>query len=76
MIGFIIDQILGPFWPWIAAAFGGLFLFLTGRSSGAAKAKAKQDKETIKSHEVRNEVEADVAREPHARKRLHDDWAE
>lgn len=42
MIGFILDQIISPFWPYIAAAGAALLAYLTGRSSGAAKVKAKQ----------------------------------
>jgi len=50
------------------------------RRSGAKDQKAKTDaaqaKETIKAHEVRNEVEDDVARGGNARDRLRSDWRE
>lgn len=42
MIGFILDQIISPFWPIIAAAGAALVAYFTGRSSGAAKVRAKQ----------------------------------
>jgi hypothetical protein len=47
----LLDLALGALpnvWPYLAAAFGGLVLFLTGRSSGAAKLKRKQAEATVK----------------------------
>ena len=50
------------------------------RRSGAKAQKAKQDaanaKETIKAHEVRNDVEDRVARGGSAADRLRSDWRE
>ena len=47
-----------------------------GASAARSEAAAKAAAETIKAHEVRNEVEADVSRTGDARKRLRDDWSE
>lgn len=38
----ILGGFLPDFWPWILGAIGGAVLFITGRSSGAAKVKRKQ----------------------------------
>lgn len=55
VIAFILDQIISPFWPYILAAGGFVVAFLTGRTGGAAKAKAKQAdaalKKTVKGAE-------------------------
>jgi len=47
----LLDLALGALpnvWPYLAAAFGGLVLFLTGRSSGKAKARQNQAERTVK----------------------------
>jgi hypothetical protein len=49
MIAFIVDQILGPFWPYIAGAAALVVAFVTGRVGGAAKAKAKQSDAALKA---------------------------
>ncbi len=80
MIGQILIEMLGPVWPFIAAAgaavIGLVLAYVRGGSNAKAKVRAKKDRETIKSHEVRNEVEDDVARGGPARDRLRSDWRE
>jgi len=48
------------------------------KRKGAKERDAKRDaadaKETIKAHEVRDEVEADIARRGDAKQRLREDW--
>ena len=65
MIGFIIDQIIGPFWPYLAGAGALVVAWLTGRSSGASKQKAKQAKEalnaTVKGNEAARQGKAAAA---------------
>ena len=47
-----------------------------GRKAGKTVAKVDALKSTIKSHEVRNEVENRIATERDAKRRLHDEWSE
>lgn len=69
MIGFIVDQIIGPFWPYILGVLGVLGAFVTGRVGGAAKVKRKQAeaglKKTVEGAEAarkgRAEASADLA---------------
>ncbi len=42
MIGFILDRIISPWWPYIAAFGAAALAYFTGRASGSAKVKAKQ----------------------------------
>lgn len=68
MIGFILDQIISPFWPIIAAAGAALLAYLTGRSSGAAKVKAKQAEAQADAVIRGAEGAADAARQINAGK--------
>jgi hypothetical protein len=45
----LIEGFLPDFWPWIAGAVGAVFLFITGRSSSAAKVKRKQAEAGLKA---------------------------
>ena len=45
-----------------------------GARENQAKTDAANARETIKAHEERTDVEADVARGGNARDRLHADW--
>lgn len=47
----ILGGFLPDFWPWVLGAVGGVVLFLTGRSSGAAKVKRKQAEAKVKAVE-------------------------
>ncbi len=79
----LIAQFLSPFLPWIIAAVTvlaggwgyGRAKERKGRKEAEAKAAAQKAKDAIKAHEVRNEVEADVAR-GNAHDRLRADWRE
>jgi hypothetical protein len=78
MIGFIVDQILGPFWPYIAGAAVLVAGWFAAKRQGAQGAKAKRDvadaKETIKAHEVRDDVEDRIDRGGSAKQRLRERW--
>ena len=63
MIPFIIDHILGPFWPYIAGAVGALALFLTGRASGRSKARQRQAEATVAGIQRGAEGAADAAKQ-------------
>jgi hypothetical protein len=70
----------------LARMIGGAFLTILAilsfgavkRREGVTAERARRDladaKETIKAHEVRDEVEADVAAGPDPRDRLRADW--
>lgn len=80
----MIAALFGDLIPYIVAALAalaGLWGFgKIKRREGVTTERAKRDaqdaKETIKAHEVRNEVEADVSRGGNARDRLRADWRE
>ena len=80
MIITLITEILAPLWPYIAGAGVIVAGWFAARRSGAKAQKAKQDaanaKETIKAHEVRNDVEDRIARGGNAADRLRSDWRE
>jgi hypothetical protein len=69
---------------WIGAAFMGTLAVLTfgavkrreGVQAERARDAVRDAKETIKAHEVRDEVEDDVARGGDARARLRSEWRE
>ena len=67
---------IGGAWKWLAAGAGLIGVYLKIRSGDKAKDKLQDAKETIKAHEVRNEVENRIARERDARERLRSDWQE
>ena len=71
----MIDLGLSWLWAALAGAVGLLAVWFGGRRSAKTAANLDAAKETIKAHEVRNEVETDVAAEPDPRKRLRDDWS-
>ncbi len=79
----LLWQLISPFAGYIAAAglalaawFGNAALNRRkGRKAAEADAAAKAARDTIKAHEVRNEVETDVAR-GNARDRLRSGWRE
>ncbi len=77
MIGTLLSFI--P-WEWLAVAGAALAAVITAWFGGARSAKTKAEnkslKETVKSHEIRNEVENRVASEPDPRQRLRDRWGE
>ena len=54
----------------------GAYRHRQGVNDANAKRAAADAKETIKAHEVRNEVEDRVARDGDARGKLHDQWRE
>lgn len=62
----------------VMAVLGVLTFGAVKKREGARDQKAKTDaanaRETIKAHEERTDVEADVARGGNARDRLHADW--
>ncbi len=72
----------------VARAIGGALMAIAAvltfgaikKREGARTAKSdaaiKAARETIKAHEVRNEVENRIARERDAKQRLRDDWSE
>ena len=68
MIGFILDQIIIPFWPYLVAAGAALLAYFTGRSSGAAKVKAKQAEARADAVIRGAEGAADAARQINAGK--------
>jgi L-rhamnose isomerase len=78
----LITELAAPFLPYIIGAIaiiGGLWgKAKLDRRKGARENQAKTDaanaRETIKAHEERTDVEADVARGGNARDRLHADW--
>jgi hypothetical protein len=64
----LLDLALGflpDFWPWLLGAIGGVVLFLTGRSSGKAKAKQKQAEvaldKTVKGQEAARKGRAEAS---------------
>lgn len=61
MIEFLLELVLGPFAPIIAAIIGGVALFFAGKHQANRTRDAKEDAERLKSikkaNEVRNEVE-------------------
>jgi hypothetical protein len=59
VIAFILDQIISPFWPYIAGAFGIVMAFIMGRVGGGAKRRAKQAEATVRRVETA-EAEADL----------------
>ena len=59
----------------LIGAFLWKFARMIKRTERAERAAADA-KETIKAHEVRNEVEDQVARDGDARGKLHDQWRE
>jgi hypothetical protein len=71
----MIDLGLSWLWAALAGAVGLLAVWFGGRRSAKTAAKLDAAKETIKAHEERNEVEADVAADPDPRKRLRSDWS-
>ena len=48
--------------------------WISGRRSGAVRAKNRALQDEVKGHEIRNEVDNRIAAERDARKRLSDDW--
>lgn len=64
MIGFIVDHLLGPFWPYLAGAAALAVAWLTGRAGGASKQKAKQAKAKAKAeaqaHERMNNADLGI----------------
>ena len=78
----VLWELISPFIGYIGLALTAL-LAIWGkakldRRKGARENQAKTDaanaRETIKAHEERTDVEADVARGGNARDRLHADW--
>ena len=67
---------IGGAWKYIAAGAGLIGFYLKLRSGDKAKDKLRDAKETIKAHEVRNEVENRIALERDARDKLRSDWSE
>ena len=67
---------IGGAWKYIAAGLGLIGFYLKLRSGDKAKDKLRDAKETIKAHEVRNEVENRIALERDARDKLRSDWSE
>lgn len=60
----------------IAAAIGAaLVAWLSGRRGARQEAKLAAQADTIKAHEVRNEVDNRIASERDAKRRMHDDWS-
>lgn len=80
----MISALFGDLIPYIVAAVLAVIGLLgygkakeiKGRKAADAKRDAADAKETIKAHEVRDEVEADVSRGGDARDRLRADWSE
>mgnify|MGYP006382999517 FL=1 len=74
----MIDILLGQFGGWIVAGLsfvaGAVGLYLKGRRDARRGAALDAAKDTIKSHEVRNDVEADIDRGPDPKQRLRDGW--
>ena len=70
MIGILVDQIIGPFWPYIAGAVVLVAGWFTAKRQGAQGAKAKSDRvaldKTLKGQEAarkgRAEASADLAK--------------
>lgn len=63
----------------VMAVLGVLTFGAVKKREGIQQAKAKRDiadaKETIKAHEVRDEVEDAIARDGSARRKLHERWS-
>jgi hypothetical protein len=55
MIGFIVDHILGPFWPWIAGALAVVAGCFTARRSGVNAERAKRTAQDAKAYRETNE---------------------
>lgn len=80
----MIGALLGDLVPYLVAAVVAVIGFLgygkvkerKGKKEADARHKAEAAEATIKAHEVRNEVEADIARRGDARGRLRSDWRE
>ena len=51
MIGILVDQIIGPFWPYIAGAAVLVAGWFTAKRHGAQGAKAKQAAAQAKAHQ-------------------------
>ena len=85
MMGLVWSLLTGNPIARMLAKVGGLVLLVVTfgawqRRDAVRDDRAKRDladaKETIKAHEVRNEVDDRVAREPDARGKLRADWSE
>ena len=85
MIGDLITGFLPDVLPWLLGAIGALALFLTGRSSGAAKAKQKQAEAaldaTVKGQEAARKGRAEAVEKlregktpEQIRRENDDDW--
>ena len=85
MIGDLITGFLPDVLPWLRGALGALALFLTGRSSGAAKAKQKQAEAaldaTVKGQEAARKGRAEAVEKlregktpEQIRRENDDDW--
>jgi hypothetical protein len=55
MIGFIVDQILGPFWPYIAGALAVVAGWFTARRSGVNAERAKRTAQDAKAEREAHE---------------------
>ena len=55
MIGFIVDHILGPFWPYIAGALAVVAGWFTARRSGVNAERAKRTAQDAKAYRKTNE---------------------
>jgi hypothetical protein len=55
MIGFIVDHILGPFWPYIAGALAVVAGWFTARRSGVNAERAKRTAQDAKAYRETNE---------------------
>jgi len=56
----LVDLVLGPFLPYIAAAVAGLGAFLAGRSSGTSKEKRKQAEASAERAKQAREINDEV----------------
>ena len=63
MIGILVDQIIGPFWPYIAGAVVLVAGWFTAKRQGAQGAKAKQAAKDAKAYQKTTEriQDADAA---------------
>jgi hypothetical protein len=75
----LIDLLTGDLGKWVAGAFlaliGALGLYAKGRSDATARAETKGLRETIKAHEVRDEIDAAAAADPDPHQRLREKWS-
>lgn len=63
------------FMAWLLAGLAVLWAtWAAGKRDARQKAALDAARDTIKSHEVRNEVEADVDRDADPKRRLRDKW--